>query len=99
MHLHAFTVFVLLIVHSTIYVKYLIHIVCKMIDLNKLNCGLALRVISTVSGGIFAGGALYVDFVEHPARMTHDAASAITMWKPSFERAKKLQVRYFLVLI
>jgi len=64
-----------------------------MIDIHKSTCGLALKVLSTVSGGIFLGGALYIDCVEHPARMTHDPTSAITMWKPSFERAKSMQAK------
>lgn len=55
-------------------------------------CGTALKVISTVTSGIFVGGALYINMVESPARMTHDPESAITMWKPSFVRARSFQV-------
>lgn len=53
---------------------------------------LALKMVSAMSTGLFTGGALYVSCVDSPARMTHDAASAITMWKPSFVRAKNIQV-------
>ncbi|XP_012561309.1 uncharacterized protein LOC100205151 isoform X1 [Hydra vulgaris] len=66
---------------------------------DKASCSLALKVLSTVSGGLFAGAALYVDCVEAPARRTHDAALAITIWKPSFIRAKNLQTKMCLISV
>lgn len=60
-------------------------------NFDKASCGLALKVVSCVSTGLFAGGSMYISLVEAPARATHDAASAVTMWKPSFIRAQQLQ--------
>jgi len=48
----------------------------------------SLKFISTLTSGIFAGGALYINLVESPARSTHDAETAVTIWKPSFIRAR-----------
>lgn len=64
-------------------------------NFDRTTCGLALKVLSTVSTGLYAGSAFYVSFVDNPARMTHDPVSAITMWKPSFVRAKRMQVKPF----
>ena len=67
-----------------------------MIDL--VQSGPMLKVVSTVTAGLFAGGALYITAVEQPARMTHDPTSAITMWKPSFVRAQSIQVLVLFVI-
>ena len=51
-----------------------------------------LEVVSTVAAGIFVGSALYVNIVEHPARMTvTDTKSCHKQWMESFDRAKVLQ--------
>ncbi|XP_057306134.1 uncharacterized protein LOC130644512 [Hydractinia symbiolongicarpus] len=60
-------------------------------NFDRTTCGLTMKVLSTVSTGLYAGSAFYVSFVDNPARMTHDPVSAITMWKPSFVRAKRMQ--------
>ena len=65
-----------------------------MDKIDKEVAGLGLSLLSTASTALFAGGALYINRVEHPARMTHDPATAITIWKPSFLRAAKTQVSY-----
>ena len=72
------------------------------VELNKIKMkfdlvqsGSILKLTSTISGGLFAGGALYITLVEQPARMTHDPISGITQWKPSFVRASSLQVCFF----
>jgi len=59
-----------------------------------------LEVVSTVATGIFVGNALYVNLVEHPARMTiADTKSCHKEWMESFDRAKVLQSRLALVSI
>ena len=47
----------------------------------------SLKFISTLTSGMFAGGAIYINLVESPARLTHDAETALTIWKPSLIRA------------
>ena len=44
-----------------------------------------------MSAALFAGAALYINVVEHPARMTLDVASAAAEWAPSYGRATWLQ--------
>lgn len=57
-----------------------------------------LEVLSTVAAGVFVGGALYINVVEHPARMTlNDTKACHKEWMESFDRAKVFQSRLALV--
>jgi Domain of unknown function (DUF1772) len=47
--------------------------------------------IATVSAAIFAGAALYINLVEHPARMLLDTKSAALEWASSYRRATWMQ--------
>ncbi len=40
---------------------------------------------------LFAGAALYINLVEHPARMELDTAAAVAQWAPSYHRATFMQ--------
>lgn len=40
---------------------------------------------------IFAGAAIYISLVEHPARMSLDTRSAAAQWAPSYRRATLMQ--------
>lgn len=40
---------------------------------------------------VFAGAALYINLVEHPARMGCDTKTAATVWAPSYKRATVMQ--------
>src|ERR1700731_1025336 len=40
---------------------------------------------------VFAGAAIYVNLVEHPARMSLDTRSAAAQWAPSYRRATFMQ--------
>jgi hypothetical protein len=49
------------------------------------------EIISTVSAGLFAGAAIYINWAEHPARMRLDTRSAALQWAPSYTRATAMQ--------
>jgi len=40
---------------------------------------------------VFAGAAIYISLVEHPARMSLDTRSAAAQWAPSYRRATLMQ--------
>src|SRR4029450_3235278 len=40
---------------------------------------------------LFAGAAIYINLVEHPARMGCDTKTAATVWAPSYKRARLMQ--------
>ncbi len=49
------------------------------------------EILATLACGIFAGAALYINLVEHPARLSCGVALAITEWKPSYKRGAIMQ--------
>lgn len=51
----------------------------------------ALQLLSTFCAAIFAGAALYINLVEHPARLTLETAAAVAHWAPSYQRATMMQ--------
>lgn len=53
---------------------------------------LLLPLVSTLSAGLFAGAAIYISFVEHPARMECGTKLAVTEFAPSYRRATVMQV-------
>ena len=50
-----------------------------------------LELIATLCAGLFAGAALYVNLVEHPARLETGTAPALRQWRPSYRRATVMQ--------
>jgi uncharacterized membrane protein len=50
-----------------------------------------LTWIATVCAGLFAGAAVYVTFVEHPARLKCGAPLAVREFRPSYRRAARMQ--------
>ncbi len=50
-----------------------------------------LEMLSTLSAGLFAGGAIYVNLVEHPARMQCGTVLAIKEFAPSYQRGAIVQ--------
>jgi len=48
-------------------------------------------IVATVSSGLFAGAAIYISVVEHPARLSCGAALAIREFAPSYHRATVMQ--------
>ena len=55
------------------------------------------RWVGTGATGVFAGAALYISLVEHPARMECGGLIAATHWAPSYRRATVLQASLALV--
>ncbi|KYQ92038.1 hypothetical protein DLAC_06869 [Tieghemostelium lacteum] len=51
-----------------------------------------LKGLALVSGSIFAGIAVYIRQVEHPARLSIPNEQAVDNWRVSFNRAMPLQV-------
>ena len=49
------------------------------------------QFIATLFSSIFAGAAIYINIVEHPARMRCDTRTAATVWAPSYKRATLMQ--------
>lgn len=51
----------------------------------------ALEFLATLSAALFAGAAVYINLVEHPARMALETRLAALQWAPSYKRATWLQ--------
>ena len=49
------------------------------------------EVIATLATGLFAGAAIYINLVEHPARMECGTDLAVTEFAPSYRRAAIVQ--------
>ncbi len=50
-----------------------------------------LEILATLSAGLFAGAAIYIDLAEQPARKQIDVAAALAQWRPSYKRAAVVQ--------
>jgi hypothetical protein len=51
-----------------------------------------IGVLGTLACGLFAGAAIYINLVEHPARLACGTEAAARQWAPSYKRATALQV-------
>ena len=49
------------------------------------------EIVATLASGIFAGAALYINFVEQPARLSCGVELAVTEWRPSYKRGTMMQ--------
>lgn len=49
------------------------------------------ELVATLCAGLFAGAAIYITFVEHPARLECGTALAATEFGPSYRRATLMQ--------
>ena len=50
-----------------------------------------LEMFATLSAGLFTGASLYINLVEHPARMECGTGLAVTEFAPSYRRAAVMQ--------
>jgi hypothetical protein len=56
-----------------------------------------LAIVATLATGLFAGAAVYITLVEHPARVGCGPAVAVREFRPSYRRAAVMQVALALV--
>ena len=49
------------------------------------------QILATLACGVFTGAALYISFVEQPARLSCGIAAAMAEWKPSYRRGTTMQ--------
>jgi hypothetical protein len=49
------------------------------------------EILAFIFTGLFAGAALYISLVEHPARMSNTLAVALAEFRPSYRRAAVMQ--------
>ena len=49
------------------------------------------ELVASLASGIFFGAALYINLVEHPARMSCGMSLAVTEWRPSYKRGTLMQ--------
>ena len=52
---------------------------------------MTFELIATLCAALFTGAAIYINLVEHPARMSLGTAVALAEWKPSYRRATVMQ--------
>lgn len=52
---------------------------------------MVLMLLATLAAGLFAGAALYITAVEHPARMSCGTELAVREFAPSYKRATVMQ--------
>ncbi len=52
---------------------------------------MVFELLAVLCAGLFAGAAIYVTFVEHPARLSCGTALAVTEFGPSYRRATIMQ--------
>lgn len=52
---------------------------------------IAVKFLAVLSCLLFTGAAIYINLVEHPARMSCDTKTAAMVWAPSYQRATVMQ--------
>jgi len=50
-----------------------------------------LKLIATIAAGLFSGASIYINLVEHPARMVCGTTLALAQWAPSYKRGAVMQ--------
>src|SRR3989442_13784238 len=51
-----------------------------------------IQFVAVLCSALFAGAAIYINLVEHPARMGCGTELAVTEWAPSYRRATAMEV-------
>src|SRR5215472_19378256 len=55
------------------------------------------EVVASLASAIFFGAALYINLVEHPARLSCGVPLAVTEWRPSYKRGTLMQAPLALI--
>ena len=58
---------------------------------------IAVQFLAVFSCALFAGAAVYINLIEHPARMCCATRTAATVWAPSYQRATYMQAALAIV--
>ena len=56
-----------------------------------------LTLMAVLASGLFAGAAIYITLVEHPARLSCSTEVAARQWAPSYRRATVMQASLAIV--
>jgi uncharacterized membrane protein len=56
-----------------------------------------MEILAVLASTLFAGAAVYINFVEHPARLSCSTEIAATQFAPSYKRATVMQVSLALI--
>ena len=56
-----------------------------------------MQLLAVLATTVFAGAAIYINLVEHPARMGCSTELAATQWAPSYKRATLMQAPLALI--
>ncbi len=56
-----------------------------------------LELLATLCSGLFAGAAIYINLVEHPARLECGTRTAVTQWRTGYRRAAAMQASLALI--
>jgi uncharacterized membrane protein len=55
------------------------------------------EIIAALAAGIFAGASIYINLVEHPARLSCGVEAAVTEWRRSYPRGALMQAPLALI--
>ena len=58
---------------------------------------LLVSLLALLAAGLFTGAALYITFVEHPARLPLEDAALLKQWKPAYARGTLMQAPLALI--
>jgi hypothetical protein len=58
---------------------------------------MAFGILALVVASVFTGAAIYVSFVEHPARSVLEVSAQLEAWKPSYARSSAMRASLALI--
>jgi Domain of unknown function (DUF1772) len=64
---------------------------------SRVTAATLAELIATLASGLFTGASIYINLVEHPARMETGIRPALAEFAPSYKRATVIQVSLALV--